>query len=90
MTEVVGGELDLALGRLHVLASTGDDEHGLLAAYRRLDVRVGLGAQRLDLAALAADDFGHVLGARHRHALGDVLAAEGRRRRRRQRCASRR
>ena len=58
---MIGGELDLALGRDHVLAAPGDHELGLLAAYRRLDVGVGFGAEGLDLAALAADDLGDVL-----------------------------
>ena len=43
LTEVVGGELNLALGREHVLAASGDHKLRLFAADRRLYVGVGLG-----------------------------------------------
>jgi hypothetical protein len=77
LTEVIGRELNLALGHEHVLTATRDREHGRLASHRRLYVRVGLGAQGLDLAALAAHDLGHVLRRGHRHRLGDVLRSGG-------------
>lgn len=61
LREMLGGRQDLTLGLGDVLLPAGHDEHGLLAAHRRLDVRVGLGAQGLDLAALSTNNFGDVL-----------------------------
>ena len=46
-----GGRQNLALGGRHVLLTSGHDEDGLLAAHRRLDVRVRLGAKCFNLAA---------------------------------------
>lgn len=54
LRKVVGRREDLLAGRGHVLLAAGDDEDGLLAAHRRLDVRVGLGAQRFDLATCSS------------------------------------
>ena len=48
---MIGGRQDFTLGRAHVLLPAGDDEDGLLAPHGRLDVRVGLSAQRFDFAA---------------------------------------
>jgi len=51
LAEVVGGRENLVSGERHVLLASGDDEHRVVASRRSLDVRVRLGAQRLDLAA---------------------------------------
>lgn len=49
--EVLGGRDDLALGHLDILAAARHDEHRLLASHWRLNVRVSLGTQGLDLTA---------------------------------------
>lgn len=50
LREVLGGREDFAFGLGHVLLASGHHEHWLLAAHRSLDVGVGLGSQRLNLA----------------------------------------
>ena len=50
LREMLSGLEDLRLGNLHVLTAAGDDEDGVLATDRRLDVRGGFTAQRLDFA----------------------------------------
>ena len=49
LAEVLRGAEYLALGGGHVLPAPGHHEDRLLAAHRRLDVRVRLRSQRLDL-----------------------------------------
>ena len=54
LREMFGGRQDLALGGVDVLQSPGDDEDRFLAPDGRLDVRVRLVAQRLDLATCSS------------------------------------
>ena len=49
LRKVLGCRQDLALGRYQVLLAARHHEDGLLAAHRRLDVSVRLGAQGFDL-----------------------------------------
>jgi len=51
LTEVFGGRQYLLLGGTDVLSAAGNDKDWFVAARRCLNVRVGLGSQRFDLAA---------------------------------------
>jgi len=51
LTEVFGGREYFLFGGGDVFTSTGNDKDWFIAARRSLDVCVGLGSQRFDLAA---------------------------------------
>ena len=60
---MICGREYLPLGQSHVLLAPRDDEHRLLSADGGLNVRVGLGAEGLDLATCKEGGKGYSIDA---------------------------